>query len=60
MTGTPFQAGEEFAAAMDARDPLAYFRQRFRLPKTKNGDDCIYLCGPSIGAQRKKGDGAQV
>jgi kynureninase len=53
MTGTPFQAGEKFAAAMDARDPLAHFRERFCLPKTKGGDDCIYLCGHSLGLQPK-------
>ena len=53
MTGTPFQAGEKFAAAMDTRDPLAHFRERFCLPKTKGGDDCIYLCGHSLGLQPK-------
>jgi len=53
MTGTPFQVGEEFAAAMDTRDPLAHFRERFCLPKTKGGDDCIYLCGHSLGLQPK-------
>jgi kynureninase len=53
MTGTPFQSGEKFAAAMDARDPLAHFRERFYLPKTKGGDDCIYLCGHSLGLQPK-------
>ena len=53
MTGGPFQASEEFAAAMDARDPLAHFRERFCLPKTKSGDDCIYLCGHSLGLQPK-------
>jgi kynureninase len=53
LTGTRFQAGEEFAAAMDARDPLAHFRGRFCLPKTKSGDDCIYLCGHSLGLQPK-------
>lgn len=53
MTGTPFQAGEKFAAAMDAGDPLAHFRERFYLPKTKDGRDCIYLCGHSLGLQPK-------
>jgi kynureninase len=53
VTGSPFQAGEEFAAAMDARDPLAHFRERFCLPKTKSGDECIYLCGHSLGLQPK-------
>jgi kynureninase len=52
VTGV-FQAGEEFAVAMDARDPLAHFRDRFLIPKTKTGDDCIYLCGHSLGLQPK-------
>jgi kynureninase len=51
VTGADFQAGEDFAAAMDARDPLAHFRERFYFPKTKTGDDCIYLCGHSLGLQ---------
>lgn len=51
MTGADFQAGEDFAVAMDARDPLAHFRERFYFPKTKTGDDCIYLCGHSLGLQ---------
>lgn len=53
MIDTAFQASEEFAAAMDARDPLAHFRDRFCQPKTKNGEDCIYLCGHSLGLQPK-------
>ena len=53
MTGPRFQASEDFAAAMDARDPLAQVRQRFLIPKTKTGDDCIYLCGHSLGLQPK-------
>jgi kynureninase len=48
-----YQVGEEFAAAMDARDPLAHFRERFCLPKTKSGAECIYLCGHSLGLQPK-------
>jgi kynureninase len=53
VTSTPFQTGAEFAAAMDARDPLAHFRDRFCPPKTKSGEDCIYLCGHSLGLQPK-------
>jgi kynureninase len=48
-----FQRHEQFAAAMDARDPLAHFRQRFFLPKTNRGEDCVYLCGHSLGLQPK-------
>jgi len=53
VTSTPFQAGADFAAALDARDPLAHFRDLFCPPKTKSGEDCIYLCGHSLGLQPK-------
>jgi kynureninase len=48
-----FQADEKFAATMDAGDPLAHFRDRFHIPKAKTGEDCIYLCGHSLGLQPK-------
>jgi kynureninase len=48
-----FQISESFAVAMDAKDVLARYRERFHIPKTKNGDDCIYLCGNSLGLQPK-------
>ncbi len=53
MSVSPFQLGKEFAAAMDARDSLARFRERFCIPKTKSGADWIYLCGHSLGLQPK-------
>jgi kynureninase len=53
VTASRFQTGADSAAAMDARDPLAHFRDRFLIPKTKSGDDCIYLCGHSLGLQPK-------
>lgn len=53
MTCSPFRADSEFAAAMDAHDPLAHFRDGFCFPKTKSGEDCIYLCGHSLGLQPK-------
>jgi kynureninase len=43
-----FQPGEDFALAMDERDPLNGYRDRFLLPK-KTGGDCVYLCGHSLG-----------
>jgi kynureninase len=48
-----FQRGERFATAMDARDPLARFRQCFFIPKTNRGEECIYFCGHSLGLQPK-------
>lgn len=53
MTHTIFHGGESFAVTMDARDPLAYFRGRFYIPKTSQGDDSIYVCGHSLGLQPK-------
>lgn len=53
MTDIPFQVGRKFAQAMDARDPLAGFRERFCIPKTKSGEECVYLCGHSLGLQPK-------
>jgi len=48
-----FQTSEEFAAAMDVGDPLVQFRDRFHIPRTQTGADCIYLCGHSLGLQPK-------
>jgi kynureninase len=48
-----FELGKEFAAQMDAHDPLAHFRERFHIPKTTRGEDCVYLCGHSLGLQPK-------
>ena len=46
-------SSEEFAREMDARDPLAHFRERFHIPKVQSGQECIYLCGHSLGLQPK-------
>jgi kynureninase len=53
VTPANFQASEEFAFALDARDPLAHLRDRFYFPKTKSGEDCVYLSGHSLGLQPK-------
>lgn len=52
MNSITFETGIEFARAMDERDPLAHFRERFCLPSHK-GKECIYLCGHSLGLQPK-------
>jgi kynureninase len=49
---TEFRPDKDFAMAMDERDPLKDFRQRFLFPKGTQGD-CIYLCGHSLGLQPK-------
>ena len=38
---------------MDARDPLAHFRERFYVPRTSQGGEAVYLCGHSLGLQPK-------
>jgi kynureninase len=53
VTTLTYQPGEDFALAMDSRDPLAHFRDRFCIPKTSGGEECIYLCGHSLGLQPK-------
>ena len=50
MSHFAFQPGEDFAIAMDERDPLKGYRERFLFPKT-GGGDCVYLCGHSLGLQ---------
>ena len=52
MIDSSFQASEDFANAMDARDPLRDFRNRFFIPKHAGGD-CVYLSGHSLGLQPK-------
>jgi kynureninase len=39
------------ALALDAADPLAALRERFRLPLGPDGRTAIYLCGHSLGPQ---------
>jgi kynureninase len=53
VTPGSHQSSEEFARGMDGRDPLAHFRDRFHIPKLPNGQECIYLCGHSLGLQPK-------
>ncbi|CAN5476076.1 kynureninase [soil metagenome] len=42
-----------FAQQCDQEDVLSSFRQRFHIPKHGN-ENCIYLCGNSLGLQPKK------
>jgi len=43
----------ESAAALDARDPLAKYRERFHFPRTPQGEPVVYLVGHSLGLQPK-------
>jgi kynureninase len=51
--GQDYKGSTEFAAQMDAADPLARFRDRFFLPRRENGDEYIYFTGNSLGLQPK-------
>ncbi len=54
MAAISFDTSAAFAAAMDARDPLAEFRQRFHIPPAPDGSPCVYLCGHSLGLQPRR------
>jgi kynureninase len=51
VTDFEFSASQDFAIAMDERDPLRNYRERFLFPKAADGGDCVYLCGHSLGLQ---------
>jgi kynureninase len=46
-----FQPTSSFAHELDANDPLAQYRERFHYPPAKDGHECIYFCGNSLGLQ---------
>ncbi|TGE15648.1 kynureninase [Hymenobacter elongatus] len=48
-----FQPTPEFAAALDAADPLREFRHRFHTPLASDGQPSVYFCGNSLGLQPK-------
>ena len=49
-----YEANLEFARQCDANDPMHKFRGEFVIPETRNGIDCVYLCGNSLGLQPKQ------
>lgn len=48
-----YKLGLDFAKDQDAKDPLAAYRKQFHIPKDKDGNELIYLCGNSLGLQPK-------
>lgn len=48
-----YRTDKSFAVEMDSKDPISKYRERFYIPKQKNGEDCIYFCGHSLGLQPK-------
>ena len=51
MTDFEFSGSQDFAIAMDERDPLRNYRERFLFPRAADGGDCVYFCGHSLGLQ---------
>lgn len=45
--------GLAYAQLLDQSDALASYRDRFHIPKDKNGNDLIYMTGNSLGLQPK-------
>lgn len=48
-----FQPDESFARELDAHDPLASCRDRFVIPKKRDGSPVVYFAGNSLGLQPK-------
>ncbi|TGE20591.1 kynureninase [Hymenobacter aquaticus] len=46
---TSFEPTPDFAAHLDATDPLRDFRPRFHIPPASDGQPSVYLCGNSLG-----------
>src|SRR6266702_1965855 len=48
-----FSADEDFALQLDAEDSLQHFREKFHLPRGKDGKPVIYFAGNSLGLMPK-------
>ncbi len=44
----------EFALELDSKDQLRNYRDLFHMPLQENGDECVYMCGNSLGLQPKQ------
>lgn len=53
-----YLATASFAEEMDHKDPLGSIRAKFHIPKDPKGEDCVYLCGNSLGLQPKSVEAA--
>ncbi|MEE8141632.1 MAG: kynureninase [Planctomycetota bacterium] len=54
MSALKFRSDEAYARDLDARDPLAGFRDRFHIPLGQDGKPLHYFCGNSLGLQPKE------
>ena len=48
-----FKPNLEFAQHLDQNDPIKHYKGQFHIPKDKQGNDLIYMCGNSLGLQPK-------
>ena len=48
-----YKPGLDYAKQQDILDELSSYRQQFHIPKDKNGNELIYLCGNSLDLQPK-------
>lgn len=53
MIDTGFENNLAYAKHLDETDNLAKYRSLFHIPKQKNGEPFVYLCGNSLGLQPK-------
>lgn len=49
-----YKLGLDFALEQDQKDALSSYRNQFHIPKDKDGNDCIYMTGNSLGLQPKQ------
>ena len=50
---TAYESTLEFAKNLDKQDKIAHYRNQFHIPKDKEGNEWIYMCGNSLGLQPK-------
>lgn len=50
---TAYESTVEFAKNLDKQDKIAHYRNQFHIPKDKEGNEWIYMCGNSLGLQPK-------
>ena len=48
-----YKKNREFAISLDSNDKLRKYRAYFHIPLKKDGKQCIYFCGNSLGLQPK-------
>ena len=54
---TKLEVSRECARRLDGEDPLREFRDRFDIPEDRNGRNCVYVCGNSLGLRPKNAVG---